>query len=274
MQGIWELPSILNFYKLAHNGRPVIQRQRPQIACTYWNMHDELTSDDSLLSKGSQISILITLWDSFQCNLHEEHAGINTCQLMACLLIYWPSIDQDHMYYVKECPTHIKQLPSQPGEPLINHEVPHCPWQKLSTNFMDWDGKRYLLITAYFFEITIPLPDVLTTTNTAIGHLSELFCLEGIWQENCTDNGLPFHSKVLICWQIWLQAYNFKPILHHIQWLHRESCWKINNGLSIGKAWRIPIPQVIMKLWQTHIGTNLPGPTEILHNWSEGPCTP
>ena len=58
----------------------------------YWDLRHEVTLDNDLLLNESRIIIPSALRESFLHDLHEKHAAITKCQLMARSLIYWPSI--------------------------------------------------------------------------------------------------------------------------------------------------------------------------------------
>ena len=52
-------------------------------------------------------------------------------------LIYWPSMNKDIEDFVKQYPTCKKLNVTQLAEPLIGHDVPYSPWQRLGADFMD-----------------------------------------------------------------------------------------------------------------------------------------
>ena len=82
-------------YRLTHNGWPATSRQIPGILHKYWDMDDELTSDDGLLLKGSRAIISLALSESFLHELHEECTGIMKSQITARTLTYWSSINNE-----------------------------------------------------------------------------------------------------------------------------------------------------------------------------------
>ena len=72
----------------------------------------------------------------------------------------------------------MKIVPTLPAEPLINHNVPQGPWQKISVDFMKWDNKSYLLIKDYFSKISFLFLRSCTTVSAVINHLTELSALK------------------------------------------------------------------------------------------------
>ena len=65
---------LLTVYRLMHNGWPATCRQIPQVVYKYWDMCEELMSDNCLLLKGSWVIMPTALNESFLHKLHEEHA--------------------------------------------------------------------------------------------------------------------------------------------------------------------------------------------------------
>ena len=65
------LPALTTIYKLMHNGWVATCRQMPRKAHKYWDMRDELISDNGLLLKGYRI-IPPVLRESFLQDLHKE----------------------------------------------------------------------------------------------------------------------------------------------------------------------------------------------------------
>ena len=69
---------------------------------------------------------------------------------------------------------------SNPKEPLLSHEVPSRPWQKLATDIFTWEKRQFLVTVDYysrFFEV-----DELTTTTSyaVIRKLSAHFARHGL----------------------------------------------------------------------------------------------
>ena len=139
-------PVVCTVYRITHHILPAMCRQTPRMVHKYRDMRVKPTSDNILLLKGSRILIATVLWDFFLHSMHEEHAGITKCPLMACSLTYWPGIWLIH----QASPTFSRLLLAQPVESLINHKVLHSHSQKIGTDILDLYGKRCLFIVHYF----------------------------------------------------------------------------------------------------------------------------
>ena len=152
-------------------------------------MGDELASKKSLLLNGSGIIIPPALRKQFLHDLYEEHACITSCQHMAITLIYWSCIKKDVEDCIMQCPTCIRLSLILPAESLLNHNVPQGPWQKLMLIFLDWDGRKYLLMIHYFSKYPLFFEVSSTIISAFIGCLTELFDLTGSPLEVFSNNG-------------------------------------------------------------------------------------
>ena len=118
-------------------------------------------------------------------------------------LTYWPGINRHVKDYLKKCSTCIRQLFFLPAEPLINYNISQGLLQKISTNFMDWDDQRYLLIVDYSSKYPFLFQISSTTLTAVIYCLTELCALkECHWKSswtmgNCLTprNGIPSQIK-------------------------------------------------------------------------------
>ena len=65
------------------------------------------------------------------------------------------------------------------AEPLTSHDVPYSPWQNIRVNFIDWVDEKYLILVDNFSKYPFMFQMHSTTILVLIGHLKELFSLEG-----------------------------------------------------------------------------------------------
>ena len=99
---------------------------------------------------------------------------------------------KDYLAKCEICNTYNSE---QPKEPLINHELPDRPWEKIGIDFMTVDGHAYLVTVDYYsdyFEL-----DQMTTTNaeSVIKRLIKRhFSRHGVSVIVQSDNGPPFNS--------------------------------------------------------------------------------
>ena len=98
--------------------------------------------------------------------------------------------------YLAKCEVCNAYQSEQPKEPLINHELPDRPWEKIGVDLMFVDGQHYLVTVDYYsdyFEL-----DHMTSTNSeaVIKRLKRHFSGHGIPIIVQSDNGPPFNSSM------------------------------------------------------------------------------
>ena len=79
-------------------------------------------------------------------------------------------------------------------EPMIAHEIPERPWQKLGTDLCEIKGKNYLVVVDYYSKYIETALLRNKTAGTVIRHLKSIFARHGIPEELISDN-MPFNSK-------------------------------------------------------------------------------
>jgi hypothetical protein len=81
-------------------------------------------------------------------------------------------------------------------EPMIPHDIPDRPWQKVGADLFEIAGKDYLVIVDYYSKY----PEVMLlcdkTASTVVMHFKSVCARQKISEEFVTDN-MPFQSRVL-----------------------------------------------------------------------------
>lgn len=125
--------------------------------------------------------------------IHESHLGMQKCKSRAREVLYWPSMLKDIERTVNKCEICIALRPNQSKEPLLPHQVPERPWQKLAADIMTLDKDDYLVVTDYFSKYPEIARLERKTAGCVIRHLKSIMARHGIPEQLCTDN-VPFNS--------------------------------------------------------------------------------
>ena len=139
--------------------------------------------------------------------IHRNHLGIEKCKRRARDVLYWPGMNDQIAQLIARCDICQTFRRAQRKEPMIGHEVPDRPWQKVSLHLFEHEGENYLALSDYyskFFEVT-KLSS--TTSTSTIKHLKPHFARHGITEEVITDNGPQFSSGELATFA---KHYEFK----------------------------------------------------------------
>ena len=175
-------------------GWPKHRQSVPTCITPYWNVRYELSEAEGLLFKDNRLIIpLSTRKDMLQL-IHESHQGIEKCKNRARSVIYWPGMNNDIITVVSNCTVCATFRSQNQKEPMIPHEIPELPWQKVASDLCEYQGETYLVIVDYFskyIEVSL-LPN--KTAKTVITHTKSIFARHGIPQELISDN-MPFNSR-------------------------------------------------------------------------------
>ena len=126
--------------------------------------------------------------------VHSSHLAIEGCSRRAREVFYWPRMNAELKDFILKCDVCNSYKPGQPREPLMPHEIPSRPWQKVGTDLLQFDGRQYLITVDYyssFFEV-----DKLETTDsrTVINKLKMQFSRHGLPEIVISDSGPQYYS--------------------------------------------------------------------------------
>ena len=170
-------------------GWPETRSDCDQLILEYWNHRDELSFEKGLIFRGQKIVIPKSLRAEMLNQIHTGHLGVTKTLERAKDSIFWPGMTKAITDYVLSCEICLRHRDSNTKEPLISHDVPQGPYQKLGSDIFTFEGKNYLLTSCYysrFFEIDF-LPDM--RAETVIQKLKVHMSRNGICQLLITDNG-------------------------------------------------------------------------------------
>ena len=137
-------------------GWPDHRDSTPPEVHAYFSFRDELAAHDGVLFKGLRCIIPTSLRAKVKEKIHRAHIGIQGCLRRAREVVYWPGMNQEITDYVSQCEVCNTFARRQQKEPLIIHEVPERPWQKIGCDIFTIQDKDYLCTVDYFssyFEV-------------------------------------------------------------------------------------------------------------------------
>ncbi|XP_033761554.1 uncharacterized protein K02A2.6-like [Pecten maximus] len=126
---------------------------------------------------------------------HSSHIGLQGCLRRAKESLYWPNLYSDFEKHIQACKTCNTYSAENSREPMIPHETPNRPWEKVGVDLFHTAGKDYLLTVDYysdFVEID-RLHD--KKGNEVIRKLKSHFSRYGLPCIVMSDNGPPFNGK-------------------------------------------------------------------------------
>ena len=128
--------------------------------------------------------------------IHESHLGIGTSKRRARDILYWPNMNAQSTDVIANYSSCLKHRKNNIKEPLIQHEVPDRPWQKIACDLFTLGGKDYLLTVNYYSKwVELGLLHDSTVSSEVITQLKSTFARYGIPDEVISDNSPQFSSQ-------------------------------------------------------------------------------
>ena len=213
-------------------GWPDTMQECPPETHAYYTVRDELTTQDGIVFKGYRCVIPKKLRRDIRQRLHATHTGLQSTLRRARECVYWPGMNSELKDYVSKCETCNMYQSSQPKEPLISHNLPTRPWEKIGCDIFTLGGNDYLCTVDYYsdyFEVD-PLNGSKDAT-AIIKKLKRHFSNHGIPDTVQTDNGPPFNSKQF---ENFGTQYGFDHTTSSPE--YPQSNGKVENAVKIAKS--------------------------------------
>lgn len=183
--------------KYIQSGWPRYCKAVPDEVKGFFKVKDELHFLNGLVFKNNSIIIPKVLQNSMLKDIHVSHMGLEKTKNYVRDVIFWPGLYNDLKTFIETCEICQKFKPSNAREPLIPHEMPSHPWEKIGCDLFEFDKNIYLLLVDYysrFFEV-VKLNN--SRSETIITHMKSIFSRQGIPALVISDRGPPFCSKDL-----------------------------------------------------------------------------
>ena len=188
-------PTMNALLETINQGWPDSIKDLPTDVRVFWSFRDELAVEDGIIFKGKQVLIPESLRADILAQLHQSHQGIEKTQLLAREGVYWPNINKDIEHMTRTCTLCQELANCKRKEPLIPHDTPMAPWNKLGTDLFEVDGEHFVLICDYFSKYPIVTPLHATTSENVRDEIRKAVSLFGRPDEIVSDNGPQYIGK-------------------------------------------------------------------------------
>ena len=190
---------LLKLTDMAEHGFPETSNLISQQILPYWRFREDLSAVDGVLMYGSRVVIPPKLRDEVVAHLHSAHQGVSQMNNRANECVFWPGITSDIQAARTRCTTCDVNAPSQPRMPPADPYIPTAPFQAISSDYLELQGRRYLLTVDRFSN----WPDIREATvhsgdsgaNGLIKAYRELFATFGVPEELSSDGGPEYVSN-------------------------------------------------------------------------------
>ena len=190
-------------------GWPDNKKDTSSLVMPFFSYADELSVQDGIIFKGERVVVPQSMRADTKKEIHAAHLGINGCVRRARETLFWPGMADDIKQFISKCETCRKYEISNQKEPLMPHEAPSLPWEKVGVDLFSVDGKNYMVTVDYysnFWEL-----DRLNNQDSTviIKKLKSHFARFGIPSILVTDNAPNLTSDTM---RNFTKSYN----IHHV----------------------------------------------------------
>ena len=140
-----ELKEISNY---CQEGWPDKKKISPNLR-KYFKLKNDLFSIEGMLFVNDKV-VPKVLRPEMLSLIHESHLGIEKCKNRAREIMFWPGLSQDIENTVQKCEICMKFQKSLSNEPLLPHNIPERPFQKIGIDLMLYKGVDYAVIIDYY----------------------------------------------------------------------------------------------------------------------------
>ena len=96
---------------------------------------------------------------------------------------------------ISNCATCQETRNKQPKEPLLSHDRPARPWNKVAIDLFKWDGHDYLMMADYYSNYIEAAKLENIPSITVIARVEYNMARYGVVDVFISDNGLQFSSQ-------------------------------------------------------------------------------
>lgn len=176
-----------------HTAWPKDKSKIPPNIQQYFKIRNEVFLENGILFYNERIIVPQSLRPLIIKLLHESHMGINKSQKRAREIFFWPMMNNDIVTEIQNCPQCIKYGKSLTNEPLIPHEIPTLPFNKVACDIFEFKNQNFLIIVDYFSK-WIEIRKIKNKDSKEIIRVwIEIFSTFGIPKQIIADN-VPFNS--------------------------------------------------------------------------------
>jgi hypothetical protein len=125
--------------------------------------------------------------------MHQGHLGVDKCLERAKQSMFWPGMSADIKETVARCILCQRFANNQQREPLIPHEIPDLPWNKVGMDILEFRSKTFLVVVDFYSHFPELRLLKQKRSEDVITALKSMFAVHGVPASIMADN-MPFNS--------------------------------------------------------------------------------
>ena len=187
-------PIMKELQKTIHNGWPELKSQLATDIRPYWDIRDQLTVEEGIIFKADKVVVPSKLRQMMLWKIHESHQGIEKSKRLARDIMYWPGMSAQISDMVARCEICSAHQNMNQKEPMIAHEIPLRPWQKIGADLCELGTDSYLVLVDFYSNFIEICKLTSTKSSAIIRNCKQQFARYGIPDHLISDNGPQFAS--------------------------------------------------------------------------------
>lgn len=186
------LQTVLNYVM---NGWPRKEKIESQEAMKYFNIRDELSTIDDVLSYRDRTVIPTSCRQRVLSILHKAHPGIVRMKALSRCYVYWPGLDSDIQSVAATCAQCQQALKAPTKTCLSSWPTPLHAWYRVHIDFAGpMNGLWYFILVDAYSKYPEVFTMATTTTQVTVSKLREHISRFGNMEKLVSDNGPQFQS--------------------------------------------------------------------------------
>lgn len=215
-------PTLCHLIRVITTGWPSRKSELTHSLHPYWNFREELTHQDGVIYKGTQVLIPLAKRNAILQKAHAAHFGAESNIRLCKDTVFWPGMKSDIRETCRSCGKCAQFQLQNAKEPMKSQPIPEYPWQFISQDLCAFESSTYLVTTDHYSDF-IEVDELENTLSTTIVAKTEAhFARHGVPETILTDNGPQFIAS------------DFERLCHRYQTNHVTSSpyWPKGNGKS------------------------------------------
>lgn len=194
-----------------HSGWPEHRAQVPSLAATFWPYREDIHIEDDIVLRSNRVVVPLLMRKTVLKHLHAAHVGKVKMKTRARATVFWPKINDDIDHVCDSCSECQASKPRNRKMPMMSHEIPKLPWERVGMDLFTHDSKMYIIMVdfySFYFEVQEMKS---TNANQVKNFCMKVFATHGLPVTVVSDNGPPFGS------------HEFNAFLENLQICHVTS---------------------------------------------------
>ena len=244
------------------DGFPPHSSQVPDDVRKFFTFRDELSVSNGLLLKGHQVLIPDSLKARILHCLHQSHQGICKTITRAKCAVYWPGMAKDIEENIGQCRECAENQPQQQHEKNKADIVATQPWQYLSIDNFEHDGKLFLMVLCRFSGYFVVRQVKGLTARETANAFFQIFSEHGIPLQIRADQGRNFCSQEFrsVMQQLGIEL-SFSSAGHHQSNPAERAIRTVKQMMKKSPTnWRISLLEYLA----TPVSSTLPSPATLM----------